>query len=270
MTGYRDFAEPANAGRWSLADWERWVADQGLLINVWPDQPNVCGVCWGSTGVRYDGQHFETCYYCDQQAQLAGLVPVSYSWDGGLEGMLARAKSTPAYRWLNLPLAAVLARFLERHLGCIERRFGEIDLVTLLPSNPQTRDGWDHLRHLYDRVTGWPGNWDPDLLVKRDAAGASATRGIVTPRFEVVQPLGLKGRRVLLIDDTWTSGGTMLSAAKSVADVTGVPAVAVTLGRQVYTKAQENYLVDDINDMVAPYQPKICAVHPNPRRHGRG
>jgi predicted amidophosphoribosyltransferase len=261
VTGYKIFAEPANSADWSLADWEQWVDEQGMLINVWPNQPNVCTVCWGTTGVRYDGEHFATCFNCGRQDDLDGLVPVSYSWEGGLEGMLARAKNDPGYRWLNLPLAAVLALFLERHLRCIERQFGQIDIATLLPSNHNSRAGWDHLRHMHGLVTGWPGTWDLDLLAKPDTAGARDNRGIVTSRFEVARPGDLSGKRVLLVDDTWTSGGTMLSAAKTVAEATGVRAIAVTLGRQVYTKTSENYLIDDINAMARPFDRSVCAIH---------
>lgn len=258
---YKRFARPASSEGWSCASWEQWVLEQELLINVWPDQPNVCGVCWGAVGISRSGTPFATCYNCSRQAYLAGLVPVSYSWEGGLEGMLARAKSSVDGRWLNLPLAAVLERFLDRHLLCIEKRFGPVDLITLLPSNPRSRNGWDHLRCMYESVTSWPGHWDIGLLTKPDSVAACAARGTLTTRFEMRRQISLRGKRVLLVDDTWTSGGTMLSAAKAVFDVTGIPAVAVTLGRQVYTKDPENYLIGDINRMMKPYDVSLCAVH---------
>jgi predicted amidophosphoribosyltransferase len=258
---YRTFAEPLSDG-WTTHDWVRWLMDQKVYLPVKPTQSGVCSTCWGPTPVGQDGTRYWKCYQCYSGSRVAGLVPVSYSYDQGLESMIYCAKN--GQRWLNRALVSLLHEALHRHLTCIEARFGRIDLITMLPSHIEARGGWDHMKDLHSRLKSWPqSNWDLDLLIKVKASDADDRRGTIDPAlFQVQQTRDLRNRRVLLVDDTWTSGGTINSAAAAILSAGGLPPVVLTLGRQFRpnppdgdTEFQKSLQYGTLTDL------DECAVH---------
>jgi predicted amidophosphoribosyltransferase len=259
---YRAFAEPSRNG-WTGRDWIRWLLGQEVYAPVKPSQSEVCNTCWGPTPVGPDGTRYWNCFQCNRGSAVAGLVPVSYSWHRGLESMIFGAKN--GQRWLNLPLVSLLYTALDRHLVCIENRFGRIDVITVLPSHTATRGGWDHMKYMHGLMTAWPQtNWDLDLLIKVKPSNADVRRGTIDPAlFQVQQTRDLRNRRVLLVDDTWTSGGSINSAAATILSAGGLPPVALTLGRQFRpnqlgedTEFQESLRYGTLDDL------DMCAVHP--------
>ena len=281
---YQSFAKPP--GPFNADSLVEWMQARRLLLNITADVADqVCQVCSGSTGLADDGEHYPQCYQCLQAARdtqsmddgpfsrfmsgdpLAGVVPISYSLEPLLESAIYHAKSTTTSRWLNSVLAATLHRFLARHWDCIEAEYGTLDVVTIIPSHPDTRDGWDHLRFLVERVDNskhmsWPHRerWNYDLL--RKTARDKTTRAVDADRFVVTADV--TGQRVLLIDDTYTSGATIRSAANALRRAGARRSVALTLGRQVNQTGLSKYLWDELVAQYGQHVPfafDTCVVH---------
>ena len=155
--------------------------------------------------------------------------------------MIFRAKHTERQRWLQIPLASLLWEFLQRHLACIQHRYGPVDTFTVVPSHPTTRAGVDHLKQMHGRVRGWPQPWDLDVLAKTRADTASDRRQAVQPDlFTVTGGRDLRGRHVVILDDTFTSGGTLASAAAALRYAGAARVVGLSLGRQVNPNRTES------------------------------
>lgn len=277
---YRHFTRPNSTG-WTTRDWAAWANDQELLLDIRTDIPEgVCSGCYGGTAKTYsdltvstapdgtisftnENRRWPRCYNCKHHEGLDGFLPISYSLSTRLESAIARAKDYREYRWLNLPLASVLNRFLRSHLACIENQWGHVDLITVVASHPSSRDGWDHMKHLVDRVRQWPvpERWVLDLLQKTSPSDANTRRGQPSEDLFLTRPdIGLAGRRVLLLDDTYTTGATLRSAGLAVIAAGGRP-VAVTIGRQVKNDDFGSHIVTDAEAQRPLFHPNLCALH---------
>lgn len=277
---YRTFTEP-DSWRWRTGDWATWCAEQGLLLDVRADIPQgVCSDCFGGTGTYEETTmvpagpglvtpHTETrrwprCYQCGHFDGLDGILPISYSLYDRLESAIARAKDDPSHEWLNIPLASILHTFLAHHLGCIEDRWGAVDVITVVPSHVTARGGWDHMKDLIGRVHPWPKpeRWDLDLLEKIGRSDADERR-----RGEPQEDLFLarddmrpiNGMRVLLLDDTYTTGGTLRSAGLAL-QAAGAHPIAVTIGRQVRRDKYGGHIVADAAARRPLFDPSRCAL----------
>lgn len=280
---YRHFTRPVSTG-WNTGDWTRWAIEQGLLLDVRTDVPEgVCAGCYGGTAktfeateivrlpsglstIRSELRRWPTCYPCGHFDGLDGILPISYSLDDRLESAIYWAKNDAGYRWLNVPLASILNGFLRRHLSCVEERWGRVDVITVVPSHAGTRGGWDHMSHMISRVRDWPAaeRWNLRLLDKMNDSPASTRRqgAPVDGLFRVAPDVGsVKGQRVLLIDDTYTTGASLRSAGKAIADAGGHP-VAVTIGRQVRNDGFGSHIVADALGRPVPFDMSRCAIHP--------
>jgi predicted amidophosphoribosyltransferase len=192
-------------------------------------------------------------------------VPICYAFSGHLTSLIRQAKDEPDRRWLQVPLASLLYTFLLHHRACLARvAGGEFDVVTVVPSHSTSRGGWDHLKDMHSRITGvWPGPpWDLELLVKSGGGAAGQRRARVqADEFQLRQGANVWGKRVLLIDDLYTSGGTTGSASAALTG-RGATTVIVTLGRHIDARdpllpafAQTNRLD------VRGWEIGSCAVH---------
>lgn len=158
------------------------------LVPVPALQPGVCPVC--RTGTK-DG--FEDCYGCSGSSHR--VLPISMSVHGELlHHHLRNYKDGPNEDIRNkftLRLAALLETFLSNHLHpCLG---GDVDLVATVPSS--RRDApWAIVSRLR-RFNGLT-----NVLTCDSSGTLSLTSAIA-------------GRRVLLLDDTFTTGGSILPAA---------------------------------------------------------
>lgn len=231
---YRSFRRPDHRDWSTTGKWLAWLDAQEIYIPVVPGQEHVCKTCWGPVRRRDDGERWWQCWNCRQSSFVQGVVPISYSWERGLESMIFYAKHSPDGRWLNIPLACLLHGFLLQHLACIEARFGSVDMITVVPSNAATRNGWDHMKDMIEAVTGWPRAeaWNLGLLSKAAAGSVREDGRVVThDAYRISAGVDLRARRVLVIDDLWTSGSTLNSVAATIA-AAGGRTVALPLGRQ--------------------------------------
>ncbi|MFJ6764061.1 phosphoribosyltransferase family protein [Streptomyces sp. NPDC091282] len=147
--------------------------------------------------------------------------------------MLGCSKNEPPDAWLRLPLGSLLFTFLRRHLECIEGFYGgAFDLKIVTPSHSSTRGGVSHLDALIGHIRGFSSEWASDILVKNDASKAGTRRGKIVPDLFTAKPV-VEGKRVLLFDDTFTTGGSMASAAHALKRSGATSVVGLAFGRQL-------------------------------------
>jgi hypothetical protein len=174
------------------------------------------------------------CYQCDIAAgEFGGLLadvvaPAGYAVKGGqLADDLWRYKSDRlGAADAALRLRSRLSGFLDEHGNRVWRAAGMTDgpaLVAVVPSG-QGRPGAHPLSGIVGSCTSLPA---ARLSVRPGARG----RGVSIGWLRVDDPVG--GAGVLLVDDTWVSGGSAQSAAAAL-KLAGARRVAVVvLGRHV-------------------------------------
>lgn len=218
---------------------ERRVAQVSDLLTTAMRTPaagaNVCPRCFQF----FDAGRFDCCWSCGQvHDHLDAFVPISYVMEGGqLHDALRGYKDSPfrsARTLATKQLTAVLWRFLQLHERCVAKAAGvdAFDLVCVVPSKTAERDAerpglrtivgtmcWETADR-YERLLT-PGATPPDVAAHEWAPD----------RFVCSRPLD--GDRVLLVDDTWTTGANAQSAALQLKR-NGASAVAcVTVGRYI-------------------------------------
>lgn len=168
----------------------------GLVPVPATPQEGVCASCHSSCGVTYS-----VCNQCRTGQHRAGaidLLPISMSVHAGLlhrqlwiykngDGEELRAQA--AYR-----LAALVSVFVEEHQACL----GEFDVAAALGSQHRTAP-----LAIANRLRAMNGRVEPTL-----EAGETDAEGF--REYRLLR--SVEGERVLLFDDTFTSGRTMFSA----------------------------------------------------------
>jgi hypothetical protein len=234
-------------------------AQQPLLCAPRQGAPGLCGVCRGPSaggGAR--------CFACDlhrqcAQGSLADLVvPVAFAIKGGTHARhLWQYKSArPGARAgeAAATLRALLLVFLRDHGYCLWRaasgeRPGAGEGPTHLAVVPTARGrpAPHPLRTLIEPYTR--GRW-AELSAR---PGGQQVRDLDPDRY-VAAPVG--GARVLLLDDTWTTGSSAQSAAMALRLAGARQIVTVILGRHVGSGWA--------GPGAAPFRIDSCAVHLDP------
>lgn len=240
--GYRDFVKPDFIYRTHRAsDWLRWLEREAVLYDAAPRPNNSCELCGGAVGLNWSGRPFSHCPQCRNYISLLqGLVSVTYSFDDGLESMLHRYKDFgPEWRWLELPLRSLLWSFCSEHAGCIVDAYGPFDIYVTVPGDSAARQ-FDHLAGILQPIGEAPFfPWRTDLI-SRVTGVPRPSRTEVKPEAYRVSPIVEKGARVLVFDDTWTSGASIVSLAAALREAGASSVAALTLGRQL--NSQSTYL----------------------------
>ena len=170
--------------------------------------PSVCVTCFNFT----DG--YSRCYACDHgRSVLDAVAPISYSVGREqLHHALASYKRLDGEvaRRLCASLAAILWRFLAEHERCVARAVNadHFNLVTTVPSSDRRRDEQHPLNWIVGELVG-PTRDRHERLLERSQQDV-APRTFSPDKFAATRPL--RGAAVLLIDDTWTTGGHAQSA----------------------------------------------------------
>jgi hypothetical protein len=196
--------------------------------------PSIGGVfCRTCRGPVQAG--FARCYQCNQAIrQASGLLadtvaPIGYAVRGGrLAGDLRRYKSDrPEAAAAGARLREMLAAFLRDHGGSVWRAAG-MDAgptATAVVPSGQGRPGEHPLAGLVSRCVDLP------LIRLSVAPEAVPVRGLTVGWLLADGPV--TGADVLVVDDTWVSGGSAQSAAAAL-KLAGARRVAiVVLGRHV-------------------------------------
>ncbi len=221
----------------SSAGWDRLrgaVAARAYSLHPpLPPRPGVCAACRGPARPDY-----LRCFHCGLHAESApglladAIVPVSYATKGGKLAQdlwiykSALAGAGPA----KAALLALLLVFLRDHGGCAWRLAGG-GVPTHLAVVPSTRGrpGPHPLQVLAAPTLALPwaglamrGSQDPPDPDDRD---------LCLERFAAPRPI--PRARVLLLDDTWTTGSRAQSAAAALKLAGAARVVVVVLGRHL-------------------------------------
>ncbi|WP_368661746.1 ComF family protein [Streptomyces sp. NA02950] len=101
--------------------------------------------------------------------------------------------------------------------------------------------------------------WSHGILVKNSTKKANERRRKITPDAFSASDV-VKGARVLLLDDTYTSGGTLASAAHALKVRGATRVVGLTFGRQLGDEWEDSRrIIDDLPRRTLDLSQ--CAVH---------
>lgn len=194
-----------------------------------PGERLACRVCRGPVTVP----GFARCYQCDLHLRQAGslladaVMPVAYAVKGGpLASDLWRYKAGDAAAADRV--RARLRDFLRDHSDCAWRAAGMATpptRVAVVPSG-QGRPGAHPLAAIAGELVGLP-------LVRLSPGPNAVARGreIGIGLLRVIDVVA--GENVLLIDDTWVSGGSAQSAAVALKRAGADKVAVVVAGRHV-------------------------------------
>lgn len=183
------------------------------------DQLGICTLCHSSCLEQYP-----TCYPCRQASHLdpPPILPVSMSIDRGtVHRHLRMYKDAPdelTRQRLALRLAALLSTFMDNHSACV----GEWDIVTCVTSERRTA-----MAPVVAKLQRFQGRVVAALRSRSGQCG----RMLDPDQFEVTA--NVAGERVLLVDDTFTTGASLFSAAAALRRAGATISGPVVLGRHV-------------------------------------
>jgi hypothetical protein len=216
-----------------------------------PAGPDLCRTCFGPAAPGGD-----RCYPCALHRECApgslasAVLPVAYAVKGSQHArrLWTYKSARPASHEAGRALTVLLLVFLREHGPCLARAVGWAGPTHLavVPSG-RGRPGPHPLRALlrpYLRLP-WAG-----LAASADAD--SRDRELDPLRFTAPR---LDGARVLLLDDTWTTGASVQSAALALRRAGASAVAAVVLGR---------HLGRDAAGTGVPFTPGQCALHRRP------
>jgi len=205
--------------------------------------PGVCRVCHGPAG---HGR--PECWCCRSVgAVLAdGPAPMTVAASlfrpgDALHRLLRRYKDAPsvaARRHHVEALAGVLDRFLIGHEACLRRRCREWDTVAVVPSTRGAAGGAGvrrrglHVPEPFEAVLDATRSLAEVPRLRLAAGSGSVGHLRPAPDAFTVDGVGV-GRRVLVLDDTWTTGAHARSAAVAVARAGAEVAGVLVIGRIV-------------------------------------
>ena len=209
------------------------------LVAVPPAGRGVCRVCHDLIPAGYS--HCRHCRAVRGHADV--VVPISLCIRGSAlhaalrgykDGTQQRVRELHAHR-----LAALVDEFLDVHEACLAAavKVPGFNLVTVVPSSSPVRDELrPNLRRLAAGLASTTSSRHLRLLT---ATGAASTTGGFHHRRYLASP-DAAGQRILLLEDTWVTGGRAQSAAVAL-QAAGAAAVAVVaMGRFVNSQHDDN------------------------------
>jgi hypothetical protein len=249
----------------NLAKLSQWfVADAGgYLRNTLRISTVTCGIC--TTPV--DG--YARCWQCNDTASQHGsaladlVVPIFYGVHGHQSGYLMQNyKGRGATKRLRALPAIGLRISWNLHRECVFRRLSSYPTVAVTIPSTAGRIGVHPLEVVVREAC---------LEIPRTTLIAAVDQGpdkreIRADRFLVPDPNDIRGKHVLIIDDTWTTGGRAQSACLTLR-ATGASMITVwTVARWLNPKfgttqkfISEN-LQKDFNPIVCPVDPRLCGI----------
>jgi hypothetical protein len=221
----------------------------------------TCSICHTFIGPDYD-----RCYQCGSQPNgYEVVVPVSFSEHAGQLHLALRNykdspfKQTRDYAWVRL--TAILWRFLARHESCMASKVGIVgfDLVTAVPSSDPARDRASSLRAMVEACVPVQDRFEQLL----EPTGSAEGRDFDPDRYRGRRPL--KGESVLVVDDTWTTGGHAQSAASALQRTGAGRLALVVIGRHLNPRwkpdREEKTTCGDIFAELPPFDWNYCVAN---------
>lgn len=228
-----------------------------MLNPASPSEERVCPVC-----LTFLGEGYENCVSCDRVPHHADVVvPISYSVHfEQLHTALAKYKRDPVEsvaRRFEIELAAVLWRFLRDHEACVARAAGveAFDRVTTVPSGDVDRDETHPLRRIVATLVRPTSSRFVRALLRSDREVAE--RAVDVGKYTVVSPVA--GSSCLLVDDTWTTGASVQSAAGALKTAGASSVGVVVIGRHIHRDWGDNDA--RLRALPRPFDWTRCAYH---------
>lgn len=202
---------------------------RNYLRNPLPPGDGICTVCRSTAG-----NGFELCYQCGQHRSASGgfqaniVAPIAYSvarlqHDHNLIAYKATPRSAVAMQ--NLSSLTVL--YLAYHWDCFSTALdGAFTHMITVPST-RGRQGEHPLETIVAKRLNLPA-----LRAVSNPAYSAEDRSFHADRFYLLQG-NATGGRVLLLDDTWTTGGRVQSLAFALKAAGAVAVAAVVIGRRI-------------------------------------
>lgn len=237
-------------------------AYERAMRNIAAVGPGICRICRTFIDPGYG-----TCYPCGfEPDNLAAVVPITYSENLGQVHTALRnykdGESKAIRRHAAVRLAAILWRFLREHEACVAgaANVDEFDLVTIIPSSNPQRDEHSAFREL----TSWIDPVSSRMRRTLEPTGKVEERGFDPDRFSSTTELA--GESVLLLDDTWTTGGHARSASHSLVAAGAATVSLVVIGRHVSrdyepAKGSGESCGDLLDALPEDFDWATCAVH---------
>jgi predicted amidophosphoribosyltransferase len=198
-----------------------------------PAGPGVCMVCHSGPASGYG--ICRSCSVVMQQVSqpTRNAVPISlYRLNSQLWHVLRHYKdgTGPSTELLALQVAAIIARFTAGHLKCVAALLGgQPQFVTSVPSTrAQLRPGRHPLETAVTRVGALASLHAP--LLRRGSAPVDHN---IANDDAFVVARRLSGERVLLVDDTFTTGARLQSAASALYRSGASTVAAIVVGRVI-------------------------------------
>jgi len=216
-----------------------------------PLPPAVDGVCMVCRSRANPG--WARCWKCDNEALTVGprtadaVAFVALAPEEGGQRQLAHElyayKDRGGSPRLIAGLGSVLWRWLGAHEDCLASacHVSAFDMITAVPSSSSGRTGDHPLVNVVSGVVAGSQERYKRLLVP---SGLDVERREFSDRR--FKALGdLTGLRVLLIDDTWTTGSHMLGAARALKKAGAQTVGGVALGRWYHPSQSQNATVEE-------------------------
>jgi predicted amidophosphoribosyltransferase len=203
----------------------------------------VCEVCHNATVTGDLGTYYPRCWNCRSlpSGSVRTIVPISlvHTSESQLYASLRDYKSESEHLSEGvradhaLLLAATLQRFLRIHRSHIENTAGVAwDTIQVVPSSRPGRT--EHPLEAVIRRTIF--GEDLERLLTRTAEPIAHNE----PNSAAFAPVGeVQGRRVLIVDDTFTTGARVQSVAGALSRAGAIPVAAVPIGRVIDTNRPE-------------------------------
>lgn len=231
----------------------------GYLRNTIRERGVTCMVCTAPVEPQYT--HCRRCYQDmltarDRKQDLARLVlPLVYGVKGSQSGYLMyQYKGTRATLQQRSRLTLLLALALTGHRRCIETQVGYgISAWTTIPST-QGRPGDHPIRDIARQAQ--PAGIEVALAHR---CPPIIDRSYQPERWQVPSSEVVAGRHVLVIDDTWTSGGRAQSAASALATA-GAAAVSIIVLARWLEPSYGNTASFISTRLGSDYDPRRCPV----------
>jgi hypothetical protein len=229
-----------------------------IMVNPAPAGPGVCATCWTFIDAAYP-----RCFKCGREVPRFAdkVVPITYSVYGQMHHALRSYKDGPTKKTrdtFTMDLAAILWRFLRDHEPCLASSVGSsgFSVVTVVPSATAVRDhARGRLRQIVGQVVGPTRDRYARLLTPTDSS--TPPHKYDPERFSALQQL--HGDDVLLVDDTWTTGASVQSAARTLKLAGAGRIGVVVIGRQISLDYQDH--ADRLKVLPRPFRWDTCAAH---------
>jgi predicted amidophosphoribosyltransferase len=193
-------------------------------------EEGVCDRCLGPVGMGFT--HCAPCHKLFAQAPHGlrlQVVPVTAAPDPGpWYSRLVRYKTTSTGEWVYL--AALAAVYYKEQQDRIAAALGgEPSVITVVPSKRGRPFETQPLRVAMDRVAALR----PRLrkIMEHVANREVARQSYVPDAFRVIAPIDHE--RILLIEDTWTTGATAISAAGALHNAGARSVLVLPLARKI-------------------------------------